>query len=340
MRHKSLVFAIMSACFSTIIMAETTNPVSPGYTAESTDNLDPKADGVCESTPLCNNDNTCWDSKDTTNASFGYFSIGVGYTNLCGSFSNPEYTNTQPQYLGNPPLTYLSNPNYDEGMLLSTDSRKISSGSPLGSLEFGYNAALGQSKAYLGFFGGIKFLNAEPSIPVVLNDIDYESNFNTTTNQFEISDPTPAAIDYTSTIGNRLVLNAGVLFGYKISDRLFGFLKVGWSCLRMTSSKVTSKTTDSSPGYTPNYSNGLIYGGGIDFTLTERTSIGIEAFGTSYSNNIPLFVCQSNPGSETLNNETSGTLGTTPSNQKLIANPMAINTFGIMATFKINFLER
>ena len=289
-----------------------------------------------EDSSLCN-----WDSKDSVNPSFGYFSLGLGYINSGFKYSNTTFKNTQPKFLGNPELSNLPNPNFDDGMSLSSILTNERSSSPMGSFEFGYNAALGQSKAFLGFFGSMEIFDIASTIPVVLK------KFNP-----EIIPPTPFIVlpgeqqsyDYQSIFSKRMSFNAGVSLGYQINDRLFGFVKVGWSGVRLTSSKMSDGTNQTdqskkSSGYSPNYVNGLTYGAGLDVSLTERTSIGIEAFGAFYGNKaVPLFVYQSNPGGATPN--TATTLGAVPSIQKLLADPISIQSFGVMATFKINFLER
>ncbi len=345
MRHKFFILAALSCCAVITSTAQAQN-VSLTTTTNQTDNLRPDADGICSSPSAnyCNPDNDNWDSKDSTSASFGYFSIGVGYTHLRGSFSNTSYTNTQPEFLGNNPVTNQRNPNYGDGMVLETDRTSISSGSPIGSFEFGYNAALGQTKAFLGFFGGLKVFNASSTIPLVMTSVDYQTQADESGVQPIITPDSEKEVfeDYQSTMSNRLSFNAGVLFGYKFNERLFGFVKLGWSCLRTSSSKADEFSTQKSPvssGYSPIYVNGLIYGGGIDVSVTERLSVGIEAFGASYADRkMALFAYQSNPGSQT--NNTDSSFGTSPSIQKLSADPMKFTMFGVMLTLKINFLER
>ncbi len=341
MRHKSFFLAFAVMIFSTAITSATQQQKVSVTATNQTDNLSPDADGVCSSANYCNPYNDNWDAKDSTSASFGYFSMGVGYTHLRGSFSNTSYTNTQPKFLGNPETTQL-NPNYGDGMVLETDRTSISSGSPIGSFEFGYNAALGQTKAFLGFFAGLKVFNASSTIPLVMTSVDYQTEVDEASGDLIITNENEVFDDYQSTMSNGLSFNAGVLFGYKFNERLFGFVKLGWSCLRTTSSKADELSTQKSPvssGYLPIYINGLIYGGGIDVSVTERLSVGVEAFGASYADRkMALFAYQSNPGSETPN--TYESFGTVPSIQKLSADPMKITMFGVMLTLKINFLER
>jgi hypothetical protein len=342
MRHKSLILALTILSLSTIVTsAYQQKKTSVTVTTNQTDNLGPNADGLCSSPDYCNPGNDSWDAKDSTSASFGYFSIGVGYTHLKGSFSNTSYSNTQPQFLGSPE-TDQENPNYGDGMLLETDSTSVSSGSPIGSFEFGYNAALGQTKAFLGFFGGLKVFNASSTIPIVMTSVDYSVIADGSNPIIEPDTETNVFENYQATISSRLSFNAGVLFGYKINDRLFGFVKLGWTCLRTTSSKADESNTqkgDVSSGYSPIYVNGLMYGGGMDVAITERMSIGVEAFGASYADRkIALFAYQSSPGSQTEN--TADSFGSSPSIQKLSADPMKNNMFGVMLTLKINFLER
>jgi hypothetical protein len=343
MRHKPFILALAILCCSTMITSSAQQQsVSVTATTNKTDNLGPDSDGMCSSANYCNPDNDSWDAKDSTSASFGYFSIGVGYTDLKRNFSNTAYSNTQPEYLGNPVVQPLQpNPNYGDGMFLETDRTSVSSCSPIGSFEFGYNAALGQTKSFLGFFGGLKIFNASSTIPIVLTEVDYDAEPNAAGELIVVNEETVFE-NYQSTVSSRLAFNAGVLFGYKFNDRLFGFAKLGWTCLRTTSSKADQSSTGKSPvssGYSPIYVNGLMYGAGIDFSLTERLSIGVEAFGTSYADRkIALFAYQTNPGSETLNTETS--FGQVASVQKLSADPMKTTTLGVMLTLKINFLER
>ena len=341
MPHKSLILALMMLCsFSIVHSAAQEQTASTGNTNKA-DNLGPDSDGVYSSPAYCNPDNSSWDEKDSTSASFGYFSIGVGYTHLTSKIQDTSYSNTQPQYLGNP-VTPIENPNYGTGMLLETDKKSLSSGAPMGSFEFGYNAAFGQTKAFIGFFAGLKISNASSTIPVLLTEVDYGTEFDGT--EFSIIDPQTVSTQYQSDISSRLALNAGVLCGYKFNERLFGFVKLGWSCLRTTSSKTDQSSIGKNPvssGYSPIYVNGLMYGGGLDFALTERLSVGIEAFGTSYSDRkITLLAYQSNPGTQTQNNTDTGEIGMSPSIQKLSADPMKTSMFGVMLTLKINFLER
>lgn len=339
MRHKSFFLAFAVMIFSTAITSATQQQKVSVTATNQTDNLSPDADGVCSS--ACTPDNENWDAIDSTSASFGYFSMGVGYINLQGSFSNTSYTNTQPRFLGNPQTNQV-NPNYGDGMVLETDRTSISSGSPMGSFEFGYNAALGQTKAFLGFFAGLKVFNASSTIPLVMTSVDYQTEVDEASGDLIITNENEVLDDYQSTMSNGLSFNAGVLFGYKFNERLFGFVKLGWSCLRTTSSKADEFSTQKNPvssGYSPIYVNGLIYGGGIDVSVTERLSVGVEAFGASYADRkMALFAYQSNAGPETVN--TDETFGTVPSIQKLSADPMKITMFGVMLTLKINFLER
>ncbi len=345
MRHKPFILALAVLCCSTMITCAQEQSVSVTATTNKTDNLGPDSDGMCSSANYCNPDNENWDAKDSTSASFGYFSIGVGYTDLKRNFSNTSYTNTQPEFLGNPPIPpFQPNPNYGDGMLLETpDKIRKSSDSPIGSFEFGYNAALGQTKAFVGFFAGLKVFNASLPIPIELTEVDYDAEANPNPNEGPIVVNEETVFEnYQSTVSSRLAFNAGVLFGYKFNDRLFGFAKLGWTCLRTTSSKADQSSTGKSPvssGYSPIYVNGLMYGAGIDVSITERLSIGIEAFGTCYGDKkIALFAYQTNPGSETGNTQTS--FGQVASVQKLSADPMKITTLGVMLTLKINFLER
>ena len=342
MRHKSFFLAFAVMIFSTAITSATQQQKVSVTATNQTDNLSPDADGMCSSANYCNPDNENWDAKDSTSASFGYFSIGVGYNNLQGSFSNTSYTNTQPQYLGNPETDQL-NPNYGDGMLLETPANvSISSGSPMGSFEFGYNAALGQTKSFLGFFAGLKVFNASSTIPISMTEVEYDTVVDEETDTLVIANETEIFEEYQAVISSRLAFNAGVLFGYKFNDRLFGFAKLGWSCMRTTSSKSDELSTEKSAvssGYLPIYINGLTYGVGIDVSVTERLSIGVEAFGSSYADRkVPLFAYQSNAGSQTVNTDES--FGASPSIQKLSADPMKINVLGVMLTLKINFLER
>ncbi|MBM3631622.1 MAG: hypothetical protein FJX00_01345 [Alphaproteobacteria bacterium] len=311
-------------------------------TAKQTDNLSPASDGVYSSTDYCSPSNDNWDAKDSTSTSFGYFSIGVGYTNLKNSFSNTSFTNTQPKFLGNPE-TNVSNPNYGDGMSLTTeDYVKLSPSSVIGSFEFGYNAALGQTKAFLGFFGGLKVFNASSSFPVFLTSVDYEVGEESGALIIEPESESTISAEYQTIISSRLSFNAGVLFGYKFNDRLFGYAKFGWTCLRTTSSKADESISGNgvvSSGYSPIYTNGLIYGFGVDLSITERLSIGVEAFGESYADRkMAVFAYQSNPGPQTQNSATS--FGSSPSIQKLSADPMATTVLGVMLKLNIKFLER
>ena len=338
MRHKFLILALLS-CSIMITSANQEQATSVTATTKQTDNLSPASDGVYPSPDYCSPGNDNWDAKDSTSTSFGYFSIGVGYTSLRGSFSNTSYSNTQPEFLGNPETDEL-NPNYGDGMSLETaDYVKISPSSVIGSFEFGYNAALGQTKAFLGFFGGLKVFNASSNIPVVLTAVDYTVDEGPVIN---VDSEVSVSEQYQSNISSRLSFNAGILFGYKFNDRLFGYTKFGWTCLRTTSSKADQLISGKSPvssGYLPIYTNGLIYGFGVDLSITERLSIGVEAFGASYADRkMAVFAYQSNPGSQTQN--TTESFGTSPSIQKLSADPMATTVLGAMLTLKINFLER
>ena len=342
MRHKSFVLALAVLIFSTAITSAAQEQKVSVAATNQTDNLSPDSDGVCSSANYCNPDNENWDAKDSTSASFGYFSIGVGYNNLRRSFSKTSYTNTQPQYLGDPQTDQL-NPNYGDGMLLEIPDNIVkTSDSTIGSFEFGYNAALGQTKSFLGFFAGLKVFNASKPIPVSMTSVDYDAVASSIPNMPIITNEADVFENYQSVISSRLAFNAGVLFGYKFNERLFGFAKLGWSCLRTTSSKAdesaTQKSTVSS-GYLPIYINGLMYGAGIDVSVTDRLSIGVEAFGASYADRkVALFTYQSNPGTQTKNTDDS--FGEAPSIQKLSADPMKITVLGVMLTLKVNFLER
>jgi hypothetical protein len=215
----------------------------------------------------------------------------------------------------------------------------MKSSSALGSFEFGYNAPLGQTRALLGFFAGINIMNFNANIPVTRTYTDYDVNYEES--PVVLQNETEKTSNYESKVRSNLSFNAGISAGFRVSDSVVALLKGGWICTRFTSSMQQDQVKDkkNKNQFSPCYINGFMYGGSIDVSVTERTSIGLEAFGVVYADKqMALFNFESNPGAEI--NNTSTALGTVPSNEKLIANPLSATSWGIMATFKINFLER
>lgn len=323
MRNKKLSLALLSLLSFSVHGEEAVNPMDQSACA------------------LENNESY---NQDTCgrNSSYAYFKIGVGYYDMSCKFEKTEFLNTETQFLGNPATT-VENPNYKDGMgmSLAQDNNSCKAQSLMGSFECGYNAALGSTPFLLGFFAGINLMNAQSqNIPVTFSYNTYDTVI---ADPLDIDNIEEVSQDFSSKIGTVMSYNAGISFGLRIGQRVVAFVKGGWTCLRMTCSKEKAANTDqknkNSSGYVPNYINGFTYGTGVDFFVTERMSVGLEAFGNVYAEkNITLFSYQTNAGEATPN--TASTFGTSPSLQTLQASPMSINSWGIMATVKLNFLER